>query len=165
MKDYAAPILRMAGIYAIFVKNCGYSDSDYLGGYATSLINSMASKAGFSATGTGMGVHSVVHYAQMMAGDSGKPVFRPYDLGASGNQKAYGSATPPEWKFDDWVTPLHLVVGESDFLGSIENVQILVDKLPAAFKDSVSMVPYGHVEFAYTGNTQPMYDIFDKALA
>jgi len=159
MKNYLHGALAWMGVNSLACTNCGGSSSNPV----ESIISGMITKMGFN-FGSGSSVKSVIHYAQLIAGDAGKPIFRKYNYGKTGNQKKYGTATPPEWTFEDWETPLNLVVGKADFLGSIDNVKLLVEKLPAAYKDTVTMVPYNHLSFAYTKEYQLMYDIFDKAL-
>jgi len=69
------------------------------------------------------------HYAQFIAGDNG-PIFRKFDYTWK-NQEIYGQSKPPEWSFNDYNTPTHLIVGGRDDLATAGNVAILKSRLPA----------------------------------
>ena len=80
---------------------------------------------------SGASVKSLLHYAQLIeGGKDDAPIFRPFNYDKDKNIQIYGQDWPQEWVFDDWTTPLNLVVGSEDTLSTKANTDILISRLP-----------------------------------
>jgi len=121
-------------------------------------------RLGFDFSSDGVSIQQLVHYGQLINGGPAKdPIFRKVDRGsATENQKAYGSDTPPEWKVDDFTTPLHLVGFSKDDLGSKGNIEILRAKLGAATETYDIIDGWGHSTCQDPSDPTPLFKILDR---
>lgn len=108
----------------------------------------------------------LAHYAQLQNGGSkGQPVFRPFDYGRLRNLIVYRQAEPPEWLFDDFITPLNLVVGGSDYLATKDNADVLISRLPKNIDLTTNVIDgWGHTTCLHPTDPQPLFDVINKAL-
>merc|ERR1711957_217145 len=114
----------------------------------------------------GFSTRQVAHYAQLInGGNGGVPIFRPFDYGHNQNMDVYGQPTPPEWDFSDWTTPTNLVIGAEDPLGTVANVDILVERLPKTLNLTSTVVPgWSHSTVLDPTDDTPLINIINKAL-
>ena len=119
---------------------------------------------GLDLSHSGIGIKHLVHFAQLIDGDSnGNPVFRNYDYGKDINNKKYHQDEPPSWLFDDFNTPLNLIVGKDDYLGTPANVDELISKLPSGLDLTTDVIPWWFHSSCLHPSDQTMNDIVKKA--
>ena len=123
------------------------------------------SRLGLDFSKSGIGIKHLVHFGQLIDGDSnGKPVFRNFDYGKDTNNQRYSQDEPPAWLFDDFNTPLNLIVGQADDLGTVANVDELISKLPSSLNLTTDVVPgWDHNSCLGPSDPSIIFDIVDKA--
>lgn len=115
---------------------------------------------------SGASIKQIAHYGQLVKGDANhNPVFRNYDYGFLGNLWYYKSVTPPNWEFGDWVTPLSLLAGTNDGLGTSGNIDVLRSKLPKGFEYDLDYVEgYSHSTWMYAIDPSLYFPIIDRII-
>ena len=127
--------------------------------------NKKPNRLGLDLSFSGIGTKHLDHFAQLINGDSnGNPVFRNYDYGKKINNQIYHQDQPPSWLFDDFNTPLNLIVGQDDDLGTVANVDNLISRLPSDLNLTTDVVPgWDHGSCLDPSDPSVMFDIIDKA--
>jgi pimeloyl-ACP methyl ester carboxylesterase len=91
-------------------------------------------------------VKNMVHWTQGVKTDT----FEMFDYGKKGNEKQYGSATPPQYNlklFPSTTVPTAFFCGGDDWLGDPKDVSALLNDIPPSPNTFVHMeATYGHLD-------------------
>lgn len=92
----------------------------------------------------GAATNQLLHYGQCV--QSG--CFRQYDYGPLENRLKYEQSTPPNYNLENVHAPVAIYHSQNDWLATMEDTRILVQKLPNVFKEY--LVPhkkFNHIDF------------------
>lgn len=115
----------------------------------------------------GSPLYAALHYAQLIAGDKGKPVFRKYDYGWISNKYHYGCfGGPPEWNLGDFPksVPLTMQGNSDDDLASPANLDDLLDHLGRDYYKIDYVEGWGHNNIFANEDKTPIYNIIKRDL-
>ena len=122
-------------------------------------------RLGYDLSYSGISIKHAVHFSQLINGDSNhNPIFRNFDYGKDINNQNYDQDEPLSWLFDDFNTPLNLIVGQIDDLGTVANVDNLISKLPSGLDLTTDVVPgWDHMSCLDPSDPSIIFNIVDKA--
>lgn len=137
---------------------CGTSLAISLG-YKPGTIKPKLLAVAFGHLFNGVSTKTLAHWGQLVESKR----FQRYDEGRAGNIKRYGSVRPPEYNLSNVVAPVVLIGGQSDWISSLKDLDILGSKLPNLLEKYIVPEPYWSHHNHLWDDKAPIY-IFPKML-
>ncbi|XP_031765021.1 lipase 3-like [Galleria mellonella] len=115
-------------------------------------INSTALPVIFGHMPAGVATKQFIHFTQLV--QSAK--FRQFDHGWRNIEK-YGSTIPPDYPVEKITSPVAIFYSPNDWFGDIEDVEILIKKLPNLFKFvTVQYESFSHMDYLWARDVKEL---------